>query len=138
MGIIVSVALSTSCSGDEAPMGSPITGEIDQGIVTAITEYMATSGLGGDVLYILTHPPDCSKAFPPQTRVIVATSGLQRAGSSTTNGLICVLKDKSTMSADAATIFLALDGMPTYTWKLDLKNISGTWQVKRDKFTGQS
>jgi hypothetical protein len=59
-------------------------------------------------------------------------------GSSATNGLICVLNDRSTMSADAATIVLALDGMPTYTWELDLDHTSGTWQVKGDKYTGQS
>jgi hypothetical protein len=135
--VLASVALITSCGGgDGAPAGPPIVGEIDHGIIVAITEYMATSGLDGDTLFTLADPPDCNAARI-QGRLLYRIGGSPRLANATAlNGLICVLKDKSTVGHGTAAITLELYAAPNITWRMDLDQATGAWRVTSVKFTG--
>ena len=144
-GILAGVVLLIAAcgGGTEAPTGSPITGAIDQGIVVAITEYMATSGLDGDTTFILLDPPECNPAKSgirlPFELALAGGARAQRGDAQVRrnmDGAICVLKEKSTISTGAAQITLELLGAPTITWRVDLDQARGAWRVINVKFTG--
>ena len=134
---MVCIAVIIACgSGNEAPIGSPIVGDIDEGIVMAIREYMATSGLEGDTSFILLDPEECVTVRTPRRLIYFAGPAMPFLGRSSAHGAVCVLREKSTISDGAAAITLALDGVPTITWKVELDQNRSKWQVTGVEYTG--
>lgn len=135
--LLAYIAVIAACGGGaEAPIGSPIVGDIDEGMVVAIREYMATSGLEGDTSFILLDPEECVTVRAPRQLIYFDGAATPILGRSSVHGTVCILQDKSTISDGAAVITLAVDGAPTITWKVELDQNRSGWQVTGVEYTG--